>query len=85
VVDLAAREPQDIYRRDELVARVVAPDAAAAPRRPSPAELIANIRRVCADEDYELPVSPRTTRPNPFAPATKPPGKPTKARRRRGS
>lgn len=83
LVDMAAHEPQDIYRRDELVARVVAPDPGSAPRRPTAAELIANIQRVCAEENYELPVSPRTTRPNPFAPPK--PARKAKARRRKQS
>jgi hypothetical protein len=66
LVTLAAREPQDIYRRDELVARVVPPDQAPPPK-PSMADALAELRRLCAEENYTLEVPPRTTRPNPFA------------------
>lgn len=73
LVSLAAREPQDIYRRDTLVARVVGVDDSAAPRsKPSAAELLADLQRVCAEENYTLEVGPRVDRPNPFAPAPKP-------------
>jgi hypothetical protein len=66
LVSLAAREPQDIYRRDELVARVVPPDQAPPPK-PSMAAALAELQRLCAEENYTLEVPPRTTRPNPFA------------------
>jgi hypothetical protein len=73
VVTLAAREPQDIYRRNELVARVVAPGAQAGVREhPSAAALLAEIQRVCADENYTLAVPARVDRPNPFANHAKP-------------
>ena len=66
LVDLAAREPQEIYRRETLVARVVSPDpgTTAQPAGPSAAELLGELQRVCAEESYELPVSPRVDRPN---------------------
>lgn len=65
VVSLAAREPQDIYRRDDLVARVVSADSPVSqPARPTAAELIAAIQRACEDENYDLPVAPRGSRPN---------------------
>jgi hypothetical protein len=65
LVDLAAREPQDIYRRDELVAQVV-PAGASLTRPPPPTarEMLAELHRICVEEDYELPVSPRVDRPN---------------------
>jgi hypothetical protein len=71
LVDLAAREPQEIYRRDTLVARVVSPDpgTTAQPAGPSAAELLAELQRVCAEEGYEIPVSPRVDRPNAFVEA----------------
>lgn len=66
LVTLAAHEPQDIYRRDTLVARVVAvgPDAPVVREKPSAAELLAAIQRVCEEENYDLPVAPRLGRPN---------------------
>jgi hypothetical protein len=71
LVDLAAREPQEIYRRDTLVARVVSadPGTTAQPAGPTAAELLGELRRVCAEEGYELPVSPRVDRPNAFVDA----------------
>lgn len=81
VVGLAAREPQDIYRRDKLVARIVSPDAAAPPaKKPLLAELLAEIQRACAEEAYALAVSPREDRPNPFV---RPPRARSPKRRRR--
>ncbi len=64
LVGMAAREPQDIYRRDELVARVVSVDSPPQPQAPSAAELLARIRRVIAEEAYDLPAAPRVDRPN---------------------
>lgn len=66
LVDLAAREPQDIYRRDELVARVVPPEHAP-PVKPSLADAIAELQRICAEENYTIEVPPREPRPNPFS------------------
>jgi hypothetical protein len=69
VVGLAAREPQDIYRRDTLVARIVSPEPGQAPRpKPTPAEIFAEMQRICAEDNYTLEVAPRRDRPNPFAP-----------------
>lgn len=67
VVSLAAREPQDIYRRDKLVARVVSPEEPVAPPpRPSLREMLAELQRICAEENYSLPVAPRKNRRNAF-------------------
>lgn len=68
LVDLAVREPQEIYRRDTLVARVLNPQASQAfvPRGPSAAELLAELQRACAEENYELPIAPRADRANPL-------------------
>lgn len=66
LVGLAAREPQDIYRRDELVARVVSPELAP-PSKPSMAEALAQLQRLCAEENYTLEVPARYERGNPFA------------------
>jgi hypothetical protein len=67
LVDLAVREPQEIYRRNELVARVINPGApAVAPLKPSASELIARIHRACVADGYDLPVAPRINRQNAF-------------------
>lgn len=68
LVGLAAREPQDIYRRDELVARVVSPELAP-PSKPSMAEALAELQRICAEENYALEAPARHDRPNPFSPS----------------
>ncbi len=64
LVGMAAREPQDIYRRDELVARVVSADSPPQLQAPSAAELLARIQRAIAEEAYDLPVATRVDRPN---------------------
>ena len=72
VIASAAREPQRVYRRDKLVAAVVSPEAAEQiERRATVAKLFDDLQRICAEENYELPVAPRTNRPNPFAPRRK--------------
>jgi hypothetical protein len=83
VVSLAAREPQDIYRRDDLVARVVSADTPVAQSAGPPAvELIAAIQRACQYENYDLPVAPRGERANAIVDvlANKPARKKTKRR-----
>ena len=88
LVSLAAHEPQDIYRRDKLVARVVSPAQSAgdSPPPPTAAALLRELQRICADEDYELPQSPRTTRPNALLAALesgrRQAGRPPRKRRR---
>jgi hypothetical protein len=68
LVAASAREPQKVYRRNKVVAAVVAPTAlAAAERRETMAEALAELQRICAEEHYELPLARRTTRPNPMA------------------
>ena len=75
VVRRSQTEPQKIYNRDQLVAAVVNPDllhtAEKKQRRSarSLADLFAEFRAVCADEDYELQVGERRNRegwPNDF-------------------
>ncbi|HVV85215.1 MAG TPA: hypothetical protein VHE35_19270 [Kofleriaceae bacterium] len=66
----AAREPQRVYRRAELVATVVSPETAAAiaeQATPSLADELAELQRLCAEEAYELPVVARRDRANPIA------------------
>ena len=73
LIGMAAREPQEVYRRDKLVARVVGPQVTGVAKRPL-AEALAELQQICAEEQYELTVAPRRDRPNPFA-------KPAKASR----
>ena len=66
----AAREPQRVYRRTKLVAAVVSPETAAtlaAQAAPSLADELAELQRICVEEDYQLPVSTRRDRPNPLS------------------
>lgn len=76
LVRAAEEEPQWIYNRDRLVAAVVRPDSLqelmewkARRRRPTMAEALAKLRRICEEEDYSLEIPPRKNRPNPFADA----------------
>jgi hypothetical protein len=64
----AAREPQPVYRRNKLVAAVVSPEVAAGAVKPkrNVSEALADLRRLCAAEAYELPVPGRRDRPNPL-------------------
>jgi hypothetical protein len=70
VVDLAAHEPQRIYRRNDLVAAVVSGELAKQVehlQKPSLAHKFAELRQLCAEEHYELAPPPRRDRANPFA------------------
>src|SRR5689334_3146770 len=74
----AAREPQRVYRRSELVATVMSPEAAAvaeARSAPSLTDELAELQRICAKEGYELPVVKRRDRPDPLS-------RPARTRRR---
>ena len=69
VVRRSATEPQRIYNRDLLVAAVVSPElldeAETRQRRQldrSLADIFTELRTICADEDWELPVGARTNR-----------------------
>jgi hypothetical protein len=67
---MAAREPQHVYRRDKLVATVVSPALAGAVEnlhRPSLAMKLAELQRLCAEDNYELTAPPRRDRANPLA------------------
>jgi prevent-host-death family protein len=70
VLRCAEAEPQEIFNRDRVVAVVLgAKDMKAfrnwqAERDPSLAEALAEARRICAEEDYTLPVEPRRDRDN---------------------
>jgi hypothetical protein len=63
----AAREPQRVYRRNKLVATVVSPELSdKLVGEPSLADRFAELRRICAEENYELVIPPRRDRANPF-------------------
>jgi len=69
----AQAEPQVIRRRGELVAAVIGPDDAAdyltwraRKRSGSLADALAELRRVAAEESYELPRVKREDRLNPM-------------------
>jgi len=55
-----------VYRRKKLVAAVVSPDLAkeiaASQRKSDLAEAFAELRRICAEEGYALPVPRRRDR-----------------------
>ena len=57
LIGAAAREPQRVYKRDKLVAAVVSPELAdgLAAARPGLAESLAELEKLCAQEDYQLP------------------------------
>ncbi len=63
VIASAAREPQRIYRRNKLVAGLVAPSAL--PKEPGPtlAEQFRELQQICAEENYEFPPIDRNDRP----------------------
>jgi hypothetical protein len=72
LIALAAREPQAVYRRDKLVATVVSPElgkeiqeARARAQRPLSVAL-SELRRLCAEEEYELHLPPRRDRNSGF-------------------
>lgn len=72
LVRLAAREPQHVYRGDRLVAAVLSPELADEVehlRRPSLAAKLAELQRLCAEENYELMAPARQDRANPLAPS----------------
>jgi prevent-host-death family protein len=65
VVRRAQREPQLIQNRNRTVAVVMSPAAAERALRgaaPSMRDALADLRRLCAEQDYELPAPPRTSR-----------------------
>ncbi|MCP4697431.1 MAG: prevent-host-death protein [Gammaproteobacteria bacterium] len=70
----ATNEPQRIFKREKLVAAVI--DAAsfeqfkrwqAQQQDRTVGSAFAELRRICAEEDYRLEISARTDRENPFA------------------
>lgn len=74
VVRAAEEKPQWIYNRGKLVAAVVPANDLQEflawreqKEEPSIADAFKELRRICAEEGYELEVPVREDRPNPFA------------------
>jgi len=75
VIRAAATEPQQIFNRDRLVAAVISGETLAhfeawrrERQRSMPlTEAFAELRALCAEEDYEFPEVLRQDRPNPLA------------------
>ena len=74
VLRQANSEPQAIYNRERLVAAVVGGSLLEEFLRwradhgtRTVGDAFADLRALCAEEDYELPMVERSTRPNPFA------------------
>lgn len=73
LIDAAVEEPQLIYSQDKLVAAVVEAEIfqeflawQQQYRQPSLADAFAQLRQLCAEEDYTFDVSSRADRLNPF-------------------
>jgi antitoxin (DNA-binding transcriptional repressor) of toxin-antitoxin stability system len=69
VLRRSATEPQLIYRRDQLIAAVVAMDeksVAAVSKRPTIADRFEEARELFRQENYQLPQTRRRSRPNSF-------------------
>ncbi|MCP4593197.1 MAG: prevent-host-death protein [bacterium] len=76
VIRAAGEEPQRIFNRDRLVAALVDGETfeefdawRRRQERRSIGDDFAELRALCAAEDYELPVVEREDRANPFAEA----------------
>jgi prevent-host-death family protein len=74
VVRAAEEQPQMIYNRGKLVAAVVPADDLKKylawrekKEEPTIADAFAELRRICAEEDYRFEPPAREDRPNPFA------------------
>ena len=73
VVKAARGEPQLIFNRDRLVATVVDPETfqeflvwQQEGRRRTLGDSFAELRRICAEENYTQEIPPREDRPNVF-------------------
>jgi 2-succinyl-5-enolpyruvyl-6-hydroxy-3-cyclohexene-1-carboxylate synthase len=73
LINAAVVEPQLIYNQDKLVAAVVEAQTfkeflawQQQNRQPALADAFAQLRQLCAAENYTLEVPPRTDRLNPF-------------------
>ncbi|PSB14793.1 type II toxin-antitoxin system Phd/YefM family antitoxin [Phormidesmis priestleyi ULC007] len=74
LIQAVEKEPQMIYRQNQLVAVVVEAEAfqkfmqwqQQQSQRPL-AQAFAELRQLCAEENYTLEIPNRSDRPNPFA------------------
>jgi prevent-host-death family protein len=76
VIRAAEEEPQLILNRDRVVAAVIDVETYQAfeewrrrEQERTLGEAFAELRRICAEENYVIEVPPRTNRPNAFADA----------------
>ena len=74
LISAAVVEPQLIYNQEQLVAAVVEAETfqeflawQQQHRQSSLADAFAQLRQLCAAENYTIEVPPRTDRPNTFA------------------
>jgi prevent-host-death family protein len=74
ILNAVEQTPQLIYQHNHLVAAVVRADLfqefltwKAQQHPPSLAQAFAEVRQLCADENYTFEILPRSDRPNPFA------------------
>ena len=74
LISAARKEPQLIYNRDQLVAAVIEAEMfqqflawQQIQQKPSLAQRFTELQRLCAEENYNLEVTPRQNRPNSFA------------------
>ena len=73
MIRAAEDEPQLILNRDRVVAALIDPTSLkqfeewrSTKERPTLGELFAELRKICAEEDYTLETGERTERPNAF-------------------
>lgn len=74
LIRAAAEEPQVIYKRDHRVAVVIGAETfeefeswqRQREEQRSLADRFAELRQLCIEEDFELPMPSRQDRPNPF-------------------
>lgn len=72
LVQASADSPQEIYKRDELVATVISAACYREflewkrTRARTVVARLAELQQICQLENYEFPAPVRTSRPNPF-------------------
>lgn len=72
LIDAVTEEPQLIYDQNQMIAAVVKADVFQEfllwqHQKSSLANAFAELREICAEENYQLEVPPRRDRLNPFA------------------
>lgn len=75
IIDATNQEPQLIYTQEQLVAAIVDPQLFQEflnwqqqfAAKPSLTKAFAELRQLCAQEDYSLEIPTRSDRDNPFA------------------